>query len=157
MLLWLAHKLYDLLFCISWQFCLKFPGFFNFWRNTTASTETFSEKKIGRNFALHFTSYLSIPLSKILPHSKTIKNAMKLSVFCKNDYRRLSNLLKIHILWNHDHISWTYNQINYNNIWFAKEIIILIKMALVLFFDVFSEKDPHLNTIEKQAMPVYCF
>ena len=43
--------------------------------HTTASTETFRENSLPRNFALHFTSYLSIALSKILPHSKTIKNA----------------------------------------------------------------------------------
>ena len=36
------------------------------------------------NFALHFTSYLSISFSKILPQSKTIKCAKKLSVFGKN-------------------------------------------------------------------------
>ena len=39
-----------------------------FWQNTTASTETFTERELERNFALHFTSYLSIALSKILPH-----------------------------------------------------------------------------------------
>ena len=52
------------------------------------------------NFALHSTSYLSIALSKILPHSKTIKNAKKLSVFGKNDSRCLSNFLQTHIFWN---------------------------------------------------------
>ena len=48
------------------------------------------EKRLGCNFALHFTSYLSIALSKILPHSKTIKNAKELSVFGKNNSRSLS-------------------------------------------------------------------
>ena len=33
----------------------------------------------------------------ILPHPKTIKNAKKLSVFGKNDSRRLSNFLRTHI------------------------------------------------------------
>ena len=42
-------------------------------RNTIASKETFTENLLRRNFTLHFTSYLSIALSKILPHSKTIK------------------------------------------------------------------------------------
>ena len=46
-----------------------------------ASTETFTEKYLERNFALHFTSFLSIACFKILPHSKTIKNAKKLSAF----------------------------------------------------------------------------
>ena len=31
-----------------------------------------------------------------------------------------------------------------------KVIVILIMMAQVLFFDVFSDKDPHLNADEKQ-------
>ena len=59
--------------------------------------ETFTESSLQRNFALHFTSYLSIALSKILAHSKTIKNAKKLLVFGENDSRRLSNYLQIHI------------------------------------------------------------
>ena len=45
--------------------------------------ETFTENVLGRNFALYFTAYLSIALSNILSHSKTIKNAKKLSVFVK--------------------------------------------------------------------------
>ena len=52
----------------------------------------FTEK---RNFALHFTSYLSIALSKILPYSKTIKSAKKMSVFGKNASRRFSNFCKL--------------------------------------------------------------
>ena len=66
-------------------------------RNTTASKKTFTEIQLRRNFALQFTSYLSIAPSKILPHSKTIKNAKKLSVFGENDSRRLSNFLQTHI------------------------------------------------------------
>ena len=65
-----------------------------FQRNTTASTETFTENSLRCYFALHFTSYLSIELSKILPHSKTIKNGKK---FGKNDSRHLSNVLQTHI------------------------------------------------------------
>ena len=57
----------------------------------------FTEKQLRRNFALHFIYYLSIVLSKIFPHSKAIKNAKKLSVFGKNDSRRLSNFLQAHI------------------------------------------------------------
>ena len=117
-------------------------------QHTTTSTETFTENLLRHNFALHFTSYLSIALSKILPHSKTIKNAKKLLVFGENDSHRLSNFLQIHIVSNFDHISRICNQINYSNIWFPKVIIILIMTAQVLFLNVFSEKEPHLNAIE---------
>ena len=43
------------------------------------------------------TSYLSIALSKILPHSETIENTKKLLVICENDSRCLSNFLQTHI------------------------------------------------------------
>ena len=66
-------------------------------RNTIASTETFTENSLRRSFALHFASYLSIALSKIFPHLKTIKIAKKLSVFGENDSRRLSSFLQTHI------------------------------------------------------------
>ena len=117
-------------------------------QETTASTETFTENSLRHNFALHFTSYLSIALSKLLPHPKTIKNAKKLSVFGEKDSRRLSNFLQTHIFWNFDHISRICDQINYRNIWFPRVIIILLITAQVLFFNVFSEKDPHLNAVE---------
>ena len=48
----------------------------------------FAENSLRLNFALHITSYLSIGLSKILLHSKTVKNAKKLSEFGENDSRR---------------------------------------------------------------------
>ena len=130
------------------QFWLKLSFFENCRQETTASTETFTENSLRHNFALHFTSYLSIALSKILPHPKTIKNAKKLSVFGEKDSRRLSNFLQTHIFWNFDHISRICNQINYRNIWFPRLIIILLITAQVLFFNVFSEKDPHLNAVE---------
>ena len=41
--------------------------------------------------------YISNVLSKILPHSKTIKNGKKLLVFGESDSRRLPNFLQIHI------------------------------------------------------------
>ena len=69
----------------------------------------FTEIQLRRNFALQFTSYLSIAPFKILPHSKTIKNAKKLAVFGENDSRRLSNFLQTHIFWNFDYISRIYN------------------------------------------------
>ena len=72
-----------------------------------------------------------------------------MSVFGENDSRRLSNFLKTHIFGKSDHISRTYNQINYSNIWFAKETIIFIIMTQVLFFDIFFEKDPHINAAEQ--------
>ena len=52
-------------------------------QNTTASMETFTEKQLGHNSVLHIISYVSIVLSKVLPHSKTIKNAKKLSYLVK--------------------------------------------------------------------------
>ena len=72
-----------------------------------------------------------------------MKNAKKLSVYGENDSRRLSNFLQAHVLWKFAHISRTYDQSNYRNIWFAKVTIILNIMAQVLFFE-----DPHLNTVE---------
>ena len=109
----------------------------------------FSQKtNLQCNFSLYFTSYLSIAFSKIQSHSKIIKNAKKLSVFGENDFRRWSNFLQIHIFWKFDHISRAYNQNNHRNIWFSKVTLILIMMTLVLFFDSFFEKDPHLNAVE---------
>ena len=61
-------------------------------------------------------------------------------VFGENNSRRLSNFLQTHIFWKIDHISRTYNQINYRNIWFAKVKTILIMMAQVPFFDIFFSK-----------------
>ena len=92
----------------------------------------FQVKQLGHNSALYMTSYLSTTLSKILPYLKTIKNAKKLSVFGENNPCRVSNFLQTHTFWNFDHISRIYNQINY----------------LILIFDIFIEKDPHLNAVE---------
>ena len=112
------------------------------WRNTTASTETFTGKQFGHNSALHITTYISSALSEILPYSKTIKNAKKLSVVGENDSCPLPNFLQTHTFWKFDHISRTYNQISYRNISFAKVTMIFIMMEQVLFFDIFFEKDP---------------
>ena len=71
-----------------------------------------------------------------------------MSLFVKNDSRRLSHFLQTHIFWKFDHISRTYNQINYRKTWFGKVIIILIMMTQVLFLDIFFEKDPHLNAVK---------
>ena len=71
-----------------------------------------------------------------------------MSVFGENNSCRLSNFLQTLIFWNFDHISRIYKQINYKDIWFPKVIINLIMTAQVLFFNVFSEKDQHLNGIE---------
>ena len=104
------------------------------------------------NFALHFTSYLSIALSKILPYSKTIKNANNLLVFGESDSRGLSNFLQTHIFFNFDHISRIYNQINYRNVRFPKVIIIIIMTAQVLFSMFFSEQELHLNAVEQHLV-----
>ena len=72
-------------------------------------------------------------------------------VFGENESRCLSSFLwkfqKTRAFWKFAHISRTYNQINYRDIWFAKATIIFMMMAQVLFFDIFSEKDSHLNTV----------
>ena len=101
--------------------------------------------------------YISLPIysldfSKFCPIHKTIKNAKKLSVFGENGSRCLSNFLQTHIFWNFGHISGICNQNNYRNIWFAKVIIILIMTAQLLFFDIFSKKDPHLNVFELETI-----
>ena len=121
-------------------------------QNTTASTETFTESSLRHSFALHFTSHLFIALSKILPHSKTIKNAKKLPVFGENDSCRLSNFLQTRIFWNFDHISRIYNQTNYRNIWFPKVIIILSWRHKCFFLTFFSEKDLYLNAVESSEI-----
>ena len=89
-------------------------------------------KRLQRNFALQFTSYLPIALFKILPYSKTIISAKKLSIFSENYSRCLSNFLQTHIFWNFGHVSRICYIIDYRNIWFAKVIIILIMTAQVL-------------------------
>ena len=38
----------------------------------------FTEKKLGRDFSLHFTLYLSTAFLKILPHSQKILKSKKL-------------------------------------------------------------------------------
>ena len=91
-------------------------------------------QELVRKRSLYITSYLSIALSKILPHSKTIRNAKKLSLFGENDSRRLSTFLQTHNFWRSGHISRIYNEIKYKNIWLAKLTIILIMMAQVSFF-----------------------
>ena len=105
-----------------------------------------------QHFALHLTSYLSITLSKILLHSKTIKNTKKFSVFGENDSCRLSNFLQMHIFWNFDHISRIYNQVNCRNIWFEK-VIILIMTAQVLFYMFFPKKTHTLMLLSDKLMP----
>ena len=67
-----------------------------------------------------------------------------MSVFGENDSRHLYHFSQSHSFWKLVHISRTYNQINYSNIWFAKVTIILIMMAQVLF----SILDPHFNAVE---------
>ena len=61
-------------------------------------------------------------------------------VFSENDFHCLSNFLQTHIFWKFGHISRSYNEINYRNIWIAKVIIILTMTAQVLFFSTFFPK-----------------
>ena len=88
--------------------------------------------------------YVALPIYPLhypkLPHSKTVKNTKKLSVFGKNDSRRLSNFLRTHIFWKFDYISRTYNQINYRNIWFAKVTTLIMMTEVFFFFGIFVEK-----------------
>ena len=63
-----------------------------------------------------------------------------MTVFDENDSRRLYDFLQTHIFWKFDHISITYNHINYRNISFEKVTVILIMMAQVLFSILFSKK-----------------
>ena len=90
--------------------------------------------------------YILFPIfhctSRNSSHSKTIKNAKKLSVFGKNDSRSLYNCLQTYITWNFNHISRTYSQIHYKNIWYAKVIITFVITTQVLFFNVFFRKRP---------------
>ena len=76
-----------------------------------------------------------IALSTILSHSKTIKNAKKLLVFGESD-----SLFTNSYFWKFDHISRTYNQINYRNIWFGKVTAFLIMMAQVFFRHFFQTR-----------------
>ena len=69
-----------------------------------------------------------------------------MSGFGKNDSRRLSNFLQTHIFGKFNHISRTYDQISYRNIWFAKVIIILIMMTQAIFLNIFFEKDTTKTT-----------
>ena len=107
-------------------------------------------QKINYDVILHYISLPIYPLHfpKFYPIQKHKKNTKKLSVFDENDSRCLSNFLQTHIFWNFDHISRICNEINYRNIWFPKVILILIMTEQVLFFNVFSKKEPHLNVIE---------
>ena len=122
------------------------------WWNAAASTETSREKQLWCNFALHFTSYLSIALSKMLPHLKVIKYGNKLSVFRENDSHCLSNFLHTHICWNFDHIFRIYNQINYRIIWFGKVIIILTSRHKCCFSMLFPKKTHTLMPLGSESL-----
>ena len=70
-----------------------------------------------------------------------------MSLFGENDSLCLSNFLQTHIFWKFDHISRTYNQINYRSIWFAKVIVILIMKTQVLFSMFFPKKTRTLTPL----------
>ena len=117
-------------------------------RKRTAGT--FIEKYLVRNFALHLTSYLSIAASKILPHSKKVKNTKKLSVFGKNNSRCLSIFLET-LIFGHivisGNISRTYNQINYRNIWQFLSVL-----HRCFFFGFFSKKTRALMPLRTKIL-----
>ena len=107
-------------------------------------------QKSNQNLILHCIPLPIYPLHfpKFFPIQKqyqTLKNCWYLE---KTTLAIYLFFLQTHIFWKFDHISRTYNQINYRNIWFTKVIIILIMTVQVLLFDVFFEKDPHLNAVE---------
>ena len=77
----------------------------------------------------------------------TIKTLKNCQFFDGNDSCRLSNYLQTHIFWYFDHISRTYTQIKYKNVWFEKLIIILIRTIEVLIFHMCYVKSPCLNAI----------
>ena len=107
-------------------------------------------QKIHYDEILHYISLPIFPMhfSKFCPIQnqwKTLRNCRHL---VKTTLAIYLIFLQIHIFWNFDHISRIYNQINYRNIWFLKVIIILSMTLQVLFFNVFSKKDSHFNTVE---------
>ena len=63
-----------------------------------------------------------------------------MSVFGENDSCCSSNFLQAHMFWKFDHMSRTYDQINYRNIWFSKVIIVLLMTAQVFFLMFFLKK-----------------
>ena len=75
-------------------------------------------------------------------NSASFKNNSKTKTK-KNGSCCLFNFLQTQIFWKFYHISRTYNQINYRNIWFAKLTRILIMMAQVHLFDIFFSKKAH--------------
>ena len=70
-----------------------------------------------------------------------------MSVFGKINHHRLYGFSQIHNFGNFDHISRTYNQIIYINIWFARALKILIIMTQVLLSNVFCRKELDLNAL----------
>ena len=130
--------------------------FENCWQNTTASTETFIENSLRRNFALRFASYLSIALSKILLHSKTIKTL-------RNCWYLVKTTPAVHL------------KLFYKFMFFETLIILLestIKFitgylisksnnsyhdSTSAFFNVFLLKNPHVNAAEHLSNHVRTF
>ena len=107
-------------------------------------------QKIHYDVILHYISLPICPLhfSKFCPIQKQWKTLRNCRYLVKTTLAIYLIFLQIHIFWNFDDISRIYNQINYRNIWFLKVIIILSMTLQVLFFNVFSKKDPHLNAVE---------
>ena len=86
--------------------------------------------------------YITLPIyplhfQKFCPFQKQEKGY--LSVSGKNDPAVYLIFYKLIFFWNFDHVSRTYNQVNYRNIWFAKVVIIFIRTGQALFC-VFPKK-----------------
>ena len=123
--------------------------FKNCWENMLASAEMSTENYyiIFHYIALptypsHFPKFCHIQKQMLRNCWYLVKTTLALYLI----------FLQTHIFWNFNHVSRICNQItttnNYRNIWFLKVIIIIFVTVQVLFFNVFSEKDPHLNAIE---------
>ena len=95
--------------------------------------ETFTENLLGWNFPLYFTLYLSIALPKILPHPKTIKNAMKLLGFGKSN-------LAVYLILN-KHIFFG------SLIIFLEATTKLVTGDTIPFLYIFLKEDPHLSVL----------
>ena len=89
-------------------------------------------QKNRRNLALHFTSYLSIALSKILPNLKTTKNTKKLSIFGENDSHCLSSF-QFFLNFGQEYLIFKRNNNSFHDNTSA-------------FFDVFLRKKPRTLT-----------
>ena len=69
----------------------------------------FTEKQLGHDCASYFTSFKSVALSTIPPHSKARKNTENFLIFGENNSCRLSKFSQTYIFTKFDHVSGTHN------------------------------------------------